>query len=147
MRAAIHRFKYGGRADLAVTFARELTGMPRFAGCRRAAGTLLVPVPSRRGSGRSDQALLLAQALADVWALPVGTVLRRRRVVPAQAGAPRSQRLRQVRGAFTAGAGRIGGRSVLLVDDVLSTGATVDACSRALKRAGATTVRVVALAT
>jgi predicted amidophosphoribosyltransferase len=76
-------------------------------------------------------------------------LLRRTRWTKSQVGMTRDQRRRNIAGAFTVPRHRragLKGRSVLLVDDVVTTGATVDACARALKRAGAARVEVLALA-
>jgi predicted amidophosphoribosyltransferase len=72
-------------------------------------------------------------------------VLRRVRETPPQVGKAREERARNVAGAFEAGAG-VAGRDVVLVDDVVTTGATADAAAAALRRAGARSVVVVALA-
>lgn len=110
-------------------------------------GVTLVPVPAhpaRRRARGHDQAHLLARALAARTGLPVARCLRRRggAAAPRQVGAGRSVRLEAGRHAL-----RVRGRPspvVALVDDVHTTGATLDACARVLLDAGA--LRVVALA-
>ncbi len=109
-------------------------------------GDLLVPVPlsaRRRRQRGYDQAWLLAQGAARRLELPVSRrALRKRRHTPPQTSLSRAGRRRAVRGAYVASARSVGGRAVLLVDDVLTTGATARAAALALRRAGA--VRVVA---
>jgi predicted amidophosphoribosyltransferase len=122
--------------------APALEGRPR---------PLVIPIPMRRASRRErgyDQALELARGLAHSrgLALAPGALRRRRQPLRAQVGAPGHQRLRQLRGSFRAGS-RVGGERVLLVDDVMSSGATVDAAARALRCAGALRVDVIVLAT
>jgi predicted amidophosphoribosyltransferase len=74
--------------------------------------------------------------------------LRRRRATTPQSGLPASQRHRNVRGAFvlTAEARRLAGRTVVIVDDVCTTGATLEACARAMKAAGCREVRALTAA-
>jgi ComF family protein len=86
----------------------------------------------------------LAAALAVRWSLPVVELLSRTRRVPRQRGLSLAERRRNVRGAFVAD-GRVPG-AVCLVDDVYTTGATVNACCSALRRRGAREVHVVSLA-
>jgi competence protein ComFC len=86
----------------------------------------------------------LAAALAVRWSLPVVELLSRTRRVPRQRGLSLAERRRNVRGAFVAD-GRVPG-AVCLVDDVYTTGATVNACCSALRRQGAREVHVVSLA-
>jgi ComF family protein len=114
---------------------------------------IIIPVPLhywRFVSRRYNQSALLAQALAKecgLACLPDGLVRTRRTL--SQTGLTRSQRENNVRGAFVAHskhAGAIKGKSVLLIDDVFTTGATIDACTRALIKAGANTVNVLTLA-
>jgi len=84
---------------------------------------------------------------AAVTAVP--DLLIRRRATPSQGGLGREARLRNVRGAFVvrpSRAGLVAGRNVLLVDDVLTTGATVGECVRVLMAAGAAAVDVLTLA-
>jgi ComF family protein len=99
---------------------------------------------------RYNQAALLANALSRISGVPaVADLLVRRRRTPSQGGLSAVGRHRNVQGAFAVGrrhADRVADRRVLLVDDVLTTGATVSACARALLRAGARAVDVAALA-
>jgi ComF family protein len=109
-----------------------------------------VPVPLHRGRLRArgfNQAELLAAGLG----LPVAAVLRRTRPTRSQTELPSSQRHRNVRGAFALIQGPEAGRlvlnrCVLVVDDVSTTGATIDACARVLKLAGAREVRALTAA-
>jgi predicted amidophosphoribosyltransferase len=85
----------------------------------------------------------LAAELARWWELPVVPLVGRTRGVRPQRGLDASARRRNVRGAFAAGAGP---RRLALIDDVYTTGATVDECARALRQAGAEAVHVITLA-
>ncbi len=106
----------------------------------------LVPVPlhPRRERERTfNQAAVLARLLARRVALPVWPALRRVRYTEKQAALARSQRLENLRGAFApARRWSVIGAHLLLVDDVFTTGATVNECARVLRRAGAASVRV-----
>ncbi|MCC4308304.1 ComF family protein [Alcanivorax marinus] len=109
---------------------------------------LLCPLPAhwrRRWVRGFDQAERLATALAAHWRRPVVPLLRRQRATRPQQGRSRAWRVRSLRHAFRAlPASR--GRRVLLVDDVITTGASVRAATHALREAGAEEVRVWALA-
>lgn len=113
---------------------------------------VICPVPlhplKRRERG-FNQASLLAKAMAGRLDLPVSTSrsLIRTRMTPSQTRLTARQRLTNVMGAFEAApAGRWAGRKVLLVDDVMTTGATVSACAKVLRDAGAEVVDVVTVA-
>lgn len=144
---AIHRFKYedaphyGG--PLAALLAASASDLLAWA-------ELLVPVPlhvRRLRSRGYDQALVLARHLARMAGRPLAPRgARRTRETESQVGKSRPERERNVAGAFLGDAAQIGGRRVLLVDDVLTTGATASAVARALLEAGAPEVRVVAVA-
>jgi len=143
--------KHADRLDLAPAFGRwlERAGRELLAG-----SDLIVPVPlhrSRLWLRRYNQSAELARALARLSGLPCDPLLLRRlRATPSQGEMPSAKaRRRNVRGAFAVAKQRrpvLHGKRVLLIDDVLTTGATADACARTLKRAGAAAVTVLALA-
>lgn len=150
MRTLIHQLKYADRHD-----ARALCGrwLAAAAGDLIAGIDVVVPVPLSRLrllSRRYNQAAILAQELARATGLSVDVgLLRRARFTRPQVGLTRDQRRRNLAGAFQVAPRRrpwLAGRSVLLIDDVITTGATAEACARALKRAGAARVDVLALA-
>lgn len=144
LRAIIHAMKYEGRRSL----ARPLAALMRVRGADALEGAeCLVPVPlhrSRRRERGFDQAADLARHLG----LPVRHALRRLRATASQTGLPAAQRHRNVRGAFVAtrAARRLIGRTIVLIDDVSTTGATLEACARALKEAGMKEVRALTAA-
>lgn len=143
---AIHRLKYEDRPHLAGPLAALVA--PALA-ADLAWCELVAPVPlhvHRLRSRGFDQALLLARALGGPVGRPVAArAVRRVRDTPPQVGRDRLQRDENVRGAFEA-TPEVRGRRLLLVDDVLTTGATAQAASAAAREAGAVAVRVVALA-
>ncbi|MEZ4310573.1 MAG: ComF family protein [Polyangiaceae bacterium] len=146
--AAVRRFKYGGRADLARPLGAMLVKAARAAGV---SGDVVVPVPlhGRKLRARGyNQAALLAKVLGrGLGARVAAGALSRTRATVAQASLDRSERLRNLDGAFRANAARLfRGKTVLLVDDVTTTGATLAACSAALLDAGAAQVVAVVLA-
>lgn len=105
---------------------------------------LVMPIPMhwwRRLLRGCDHSRLLASALASELRLPLGHELARIRHTPQQAHLPRSRRMENVRGAFSArGSTALQGAVVLLVDDITTTGATASEAARALLDAGATRV-------
>jgi ComF family protein len=149
-RTLVHALKYHDRTDLAPAMGRW---MARAGEELIAEADLLVPVPLhwRRGwSRRYNQSGALARVIEQQSGVRVASdVLRRIRPTPQQIGLNRSQRASNVQGAFKAAADRtaaIHGRRVVLIDDVLTSGATADACARALLRARAAQVDVLVFA-
>jgi ComF family protein len=141
---AVHALKYGNRPALARPLGAWLAARAELP---RGAAVVAVPLSRGRRVARGyDQAALLADALARAAGAPrLRAVLRRTRETPPQVGRTRAERARNVRDAFAATpAAR--GCDLVLVDDVVTTGATVRAAAEALCRAGARSVTVVALA-
>ncbi|MCC7348346.1 MAG: ComF family protein [Variibacter sp.] len=146
----IHSFKYGDRLDLAPTLGRWMANAGK---TLTAQADALVPVPlhwRRLWTRRFNQSAALANVIAAASGVPVeAEALRRVKATAQQVGLSRSERARNVQGAFQVGAAgqhRVAGRRLLLVDDVLTSGATADACARALLRAGAASVDVLVFA-
>ncbi|MEK9967882.1 MAG: ComF family protein [Ferrovibrio sp.] len=149
-RDLVLRFKRGDRTDLAPGLAAMMrqAGAPLLAGC-----DAILPVPLHRWRlwrRRFNQSALLARALGRATEKPVWLdVLRRHRATRSLGNLNRTARRRELAGAIGVDPGRAGGlrgRRLLLVDDVFTTGATVNACCRALLRAGAAEVTVLTLA-
>ncbi len=143
-RALVHKLKYGDKPELAITMGN----MMALAGRELAQDAdLIVPVPLHRWRlwrRRFNQAAALCDVLAAKTALPVDrTALVRVRRTKPQVGLSRHERAENLQGALrvpTAARHRIEGRRILLVDDVLTTGATANASARALLRSGAKAV-------
>jgi ComF family protein len=146
-RGAILALKHADRLDLVPGFARWLDRVGARERC-----DLVVPVPLHRWrlwQRRYNQSAELARRLAGYWNLACQPqALVRSRATPSQGAMPSAKaRRRNVQRAFRVpDPAAVAGRRVLLLDDVLTTGATAEACARALKRAGAAEVHVLALA-
>ncbi|MCR6672120.1 ComF family protein [Devosia ginsengisoli] len=146
----VSRLKYGDRPELARFCARLMAG----AGHELwADNPVLVPVPlhpARQRDRRFNQSAELAQALGRLTRLKVDpSLVQRTRRTRQQVGLSGSGRQRNVAGAFATHpdiALRLGGRRVVLVDDVYTTGATVKALTRSLRKAGVEAVDVVTFA-
>ena len=141
MRELVQRFKYRDRHEGLPLFGRWLS---RAGAELLADADVIVPVPlyaSRLWWRRFNQSAMLAQEVARLTGVPADCfTLRRVRRTASQVGLTADQRRRNVRGAFKierARRDRIKGRNVVVVDDVITTGATAEACARALKRDGA----------
>ncbi len=146
MRQAIHAFKYQRHPDLAVPFGMMLCD---YIMTHQLPVDVLVPVPlhSERERWRGyNQALLLAREIAVQQKLALWyNVIERTRATPPQVGLDARARRENVRDAFAA-IQSLAGASVLLIDDVCTTGATLNACAVALKRSGCRSVWGLALA-
>ncbi len=149
-RGLILAFKYADRTDAARTFAAWLLRAGREL---IEDADLIVPVPlhwTRLFARRYNQAALLGSALAKLSGKPMdpGVLVRKRRT-PSQRGLDRNERRSNVRKAFAVPArqaGKLADKGIVLIDDVLTTGATAGSCAAALLRAGARSVDVLTLA-
>jgi ComF family protein len=148
-RTLVHALKYGDRLDLAPTLGRWMVqaGAPLLADA-----DALVPVPlhwRRLWWRRFNQSAALAEVIAARVTLPVAHVLARVKATRQQVGLTASERSLNVQGAFRVreqARADVKGRRFVLIDDVLTSGATIDACSRVLLRAGAAAVDVLVFA-
>ena len=139
IRSVIHAFKYQSRQHLAAPLANRLiAAFERYPEASGANALVPVPLNSRRQRQRGfNQAEELARRLSAHSRIPIRNILVRSKRTLRQAGLKKEDRLKNVRHAFEAerGAG-MGGTTVLLIDDVATTGATLEACAAALKRIG-----------
>ena len=146
LRELIHLFKYGRVQPLAKPLGRLLaSALPR-----ERSFDVIVPMPlhwRKRWRRGFNQAALLAGEIRRRTHVPVRNALRRVKNTPAQAGLTNSKRRLNVSGAFRAKSKTaLLGKRVLLIDDVMTTGATAASCARALKAAGAAEVTLLTLA-
>jgi ComF family protein len=149
-RALVHALKYGDRLDLAPMMGRWVSQAGREL---LAEADALVPVPlhwRRLWARRFNQSAMLAAAIAKESGVPIAAgALKRVKPTVQQVGLSRTERAQNVQGAFRVppeGNAVVRGRRLVLVDDVLTSGATVDGCARALLRAGAANVDVLIFA-
>ena len=159
VRSALHELKYAGEQRLAVPLGEAIARRWQRAG---AGGDVLIPVPVHADRARRrgyDQAELIARAAAAALSLPCAPILERARATIAQFDLDRSERATNVAGAFRLkprpGAAPphahdpdqpFRGRWIVLVDDVVTTGATLSACAVALLEGGALGVSAVTVA-
>jgi ComF family protein len=146
----VQRFKYADRLDLAPMMGQWMARAGREL---LAEADALVPVPlhwRRLWTRRFNQSAALASAISKIRSLPVlHDALKRVRATAQQVGLSKAQRAENVHGAFRVPSERkaeVTGRRLVVIDDVLTSGATVDTCARALLRAGAARVDVVVFA-
>ena len=149
-RQLVHGLKYRDRTDLAPVMAEWMLRASD-GEVARAEAELAVPLHALRLAGRRfTQSAELARAVAQLAGKPfLADALRRSRRTRRQVGLGQRQRVDNVRGAFTVteeGRAQIFGRRLVLIDDVYTTGATVSAATRALKKAGAVEVTVLTFA-
>lgn len=146
-RSLVLRFKHGGETEGVAMFAKQM----RRAGRRLIEGAdVIIPVPlhSRRlARRRFNQSALLARAVSSQSGVPFDSnSLLRKRYTPSQGGQSYVGRRRNVSGAFTVKSeSKLRGKSIILIDDVMTTGATLESCARTLKRAGASRVDAIVL--
>jgi ComF family protein len=149
-RALVHALKYGDRLDLAPTMGRWMARAGRELVGEADA---LIPVPlhwRRLWARRFNQSALLAKTISQETGIGIAEgVLKRVKATIQQVGLSQTERAQNVQGAFRVPAERradVAGRRFVLIDDVLTSCATSDACARALLRAGAGQVDVVVFA-
>ncbi|MBL8393870.1 MAG: ComF family protein [Candidatus Accumulibacter sp.] len=140
----VQSFKYGHRLALGSYFGHQLASLTK-----RIEADLIVPMPLhplRLRERGFNQALEIARALSAAWRIPIdATSCRRTRHTIAQADLPWRERARNVRGAFDC-ASDLDGKRLLLVDDVMTTGTSLDELARTVKLHGATQVSLLAIA-
>ncbi|GHB00581.1 phosphoribosyltransferase [Algimonas arctica] len=147
-RKLVLAFKHGGHTDRLHTFAAQMHRAGRTA---LAHADYIMPVPLHRTrlmKRRFNQSALLARALSTRCGVPMDahSLLRAKRT-PSQGGLSAKGRYRNVQGAFIVqNPEQIIGKRLVLIDDVMTTGATLGACARTLKRAGAARVDAICLA-
>jgi ComF family protein len=150
LRQVVQKFKYGRKVSLGKPLGRLMArGCQEF--LQNCPADLIVPVPlhPRRLRWRGfNQAVLLARQVSRVCRTPMDPfVLVRRRETPPQTQLTEQERRKNVRGAFALNPARpIEAKRVLLIDDVYTSGATVNECSRELRRGGAAKIYVLTLA-
>jgi ComF family protein len=150
LRKVVQKFKYGRRVSLGKPLGRLLvTGCEEF--LRECDVDLIIPVPlhSKRLRWRGfNQSVLLARQVSRVYGVSMDPfVLLRTKETPPQTQLSEDERRKNMRGAFAVNSDRsVDGKRILLIDDVYTSGATVNECSRTLRRAGAKEVYVLTLA-
>jgi ComF family protein len=149
-RALVHALKYGDRLDLAPMMGRWIS---RAGHEILAEADAIVPVPlhwRRLWTRRFNQSAMLAAAVSAASGIPMVTAaLKRVKATVQQVGLSRSERAANVQGAFRVpeqGRAAVAGRRLIVLDDVLTSGATVEGCARALLRAGAKNVDMLVFA-
>lgn len=149
VRPSIHRFKFGGRRNYAEAYSRLLGVKLQNTPCINADIITWVPVSFRRKWKRGyDQASLIAQALSKELGIPCRQLLRKIRHTPPQSGIRNAaERRANVLGAYRAiQPATLKGKTILLIDDVVTTKATASECAKTLAIAGAEQIYFAAVA-
>jgi ComF family protein len=144
---ALHTLKYRRNMGLGESFATQMAGFVRSLGWH---ADVLIPVPlgKKRLKARGyNQVALVARPLAYKVGMDYKpAALWKARETRSQVGLTLSQRQENVRGAYQADSKTVKGKSVVLMDDVATTGSTISACTEALLSAGATQISVITIA-
>jgi competence protein ComFC len=139
---AVYQLKYKNLRSIAPMLAGLLYDFMKLTPVR---GDALVPVPLHKSRMRErgyNQSTLLAKELAKLSGLPIiqNSLVKREKSMPQAKSSNVEERKKNVSGVFSIRDGRLTGKAVILIDDVSTSGATLDACARALKEAGALSV-------
>ncbi|MFZ1036726.1 MAG: ComF family protein [Smithella sp.] len=147
---AIHRFKYKRDISIGETLASFMAGFS-FPDIDFTDYSLIIPVPlhiKRLRERGFNQSLVLARAVEHKRQIPVNfSVLKRHKFTLTQTGSNRNERKENIKGAFeVSDKKKIDGKNIILIDDVYTTGATINECAKTLIKAGAQKVAVLTLA-
>jgi ComF family protein len=147
---AIHQFKYGNNISVGALLASFMADFS-FPDVDFTGYSLIIPVPlhiKRLRQRGFNQSLILARALAKKKQIPVNfSLLKRNKFTETQTGLNKAERNKNIKGAFeVSDKKKIVGKNVILVDDVYTTGATINECAKILTKAGAQKVTVLTLA-
>ncbi len=140
VKTAIHRLKFQDANDLAEPLG-GLLAETFFKCCKKEDYDMIIAVPLSDKSFRKrgyNQSYLLAKKLSKTVEIPVEKVLHKVMETPAQSSLNRKERLSNVEGAYEAEGKHVKGKRILLIDDVYTTGSTLNECAKALRLAGAT---------
>mgnify|MGYP000999516454 CR=1 FL=1 len=147
---AVHQFKYGHKLAVGEALGTLMANFsfPRF---DYQGYDLVLPVPLHISKLRDrgfNQSLLLARQLANKWMIPLDfSLLKRQKSTLSQTGLNKKEREENIRGAFAVSEKKKAtGKKIILVDDVYTTGATLNECAKTLRKAGAGEVAVLTLA-
>lgn len=146
----IHQFKYGRNMSVGETLASYMAGFS-FPDIDFTDYSMIIPVPlniKRLRERGFNQSLILARAMGKKRQIPVNfSVLKRQKFTLTQAGSNRNERKQNIKGAFEVkDSKKIAGKNVIIIDDVYTTGATINECAKTLTMAGAKKVAVLTLA-
>jgi ComF family protein len=147
---AIHQFKYGNNISVGALLASFMANFS-FPDVDFTGYSLIIPVPlhiKRLRQRGFNQSLVLARALAKKKQISVNfSLLKRHKFTETQTGLNKAERNKNIKGAFeVSDKKKIAGKNVILVDDVYTTGATINECAKILTKAGAQKVTVLTLA-
>ncbi len=147
---AIHKFKYGRNITIGNSLGSCMADFS-FPDFDYSKYSLLIPVPlhiKRLRERGFNQSLLLAQKLGKKYRLPVSfSLLKRRKFTLTQTGLNKKERGKNIKGAFAVlDRQKVSGKNIILIDDVYTTGATINECAKVLLKAGAEQVAVLTLA-
>jgi ComF family protein len=148
VRKAIHRFKYGGKGGYAEFFGRAMALFADYANVPEVDFVCPVPIHSSRYHDRGyNQSELLARVYAEQRGERLEVLLKRAVNTKPQSGLKAKERAENIKNAFALSDNvtDIKGKSVLLIDDIFTTGSTADECTRVLKKNGAAYVYVLCL--
>ena len=146
----IHKFKYGNNISVGAMLASFMADFS-FPDVDCSDYSLMIPVPlhiKRLRERGFNQSLILARALAKKWQIPINfSLLKRYKSTLTQTGLHKTERKQNIKGAFEVNDKKIiAGKNIILVDDVYTTGATINECAKTLIKAGAQKVTVLTLA-
>ncbi len=146
----IHKFKYGNNISVGAMLASFMADFS-FPDVDFSDHSLMIPVPlhiKRLRERGFNQSLILARALAKKWQIPINfSLLKRHKSTLTQTGLHKTERKQNIKGAFEVNDKKIiAGKNIILVDDVYTTGATINECAKTMIKAGAQKVTVLTLA-